>query len=192
MFIPKASLFILVHPSRRLKCNIVITLCLSYVVNPSIVVYFPHCWLLSLKPQNVIWRNLTGSKNSTSSSKFFLLPIKKPIWPARSLIGLGIFRKLLLNRWIMCHETWQEGRTAYPLLSLCFSGSSRLWFADAYSRNSRSKYSMLWILGQSKNKENLPGRSVKKVAHYTQVHVQNVTLSFFESDFCLTCTHLNG
>ena len=45
-----------------------------------------------LKPLNGIKRNLTGNKNSLSTTKFmFLGPIKKSRWPPWSLIGWDIF-----------------------------------------------------------------------------------------------------
>ena len=58
----------------------------------------PGLWLAetfstsSLKPLNGIQRNLTGSKISTSSTKFlFLGPIGKTRWPPWPLIGWDIF-----------------------------------------------------------------------------------------------------
>ena len=58
----------------------------------------PGLWLAEafstspLKPLNGIQRNLTGSKNSTSSSKFvFFGPIRNTRWPSWPLIGWDIF-----------------------------------------------------------------------------------------------------
>ena len=58
----------------------------------------PGLWLAEtfstspLKPLNGIQGNLTGSKNSTSSTKFlFFGPIGKTKWPPWPLIGWGIF-----------------------------------------------------------------------------------------------------
>ena len=51
-----------------------------------------HFQLLPLKPLNGIQRNLTGSKISTSSTKFvFFGPIGKTRWPPWPLIGWDIF-----------------------------------------------------------------------------------------------------
>ena len=58
----------------------------------------PGLWLTetfstsTLKPLNGIQQNLTGSKISTSSTKFLIFgPIGKPIWPPRPLIRCDIF-----------------------------------------------------------------------------------------------------
>ena len=51
-----------------------------------------HFRLLPLKPLNGIQRNLTGSKISTSSTKFvFFVSIGKKRWPPWPLIGWSIF-----------------------------------------------------------------------------------------------------
>ena len=49
------------------------------------------------------------------------------------------FRLLLWNSWRKFNETWQEARSQYPLLSLCFSGRSEkqdghpgLWLAETF------------------------------------------------------------
>ena len=74
----------------------------------------------SLKPLNGIQRNFTGSKISTSSTKFvFLGPIQKNKMAALASDWLRHFR-LLWNRWTEFNETWQEARSQRPLPSLCF------------------------------------------------------------------------
>ena len=161
----------------------------------------PGLWLTetfstsSLKPLNGIQRNLTGSKISTSSTKFvFFRPIGKKqdgrhgLWLAWDIFDyfsetaernstkldkkqdlnvlyqvcvfladrknkmaalasdwLRHFRRLLWNRWTEFNETWQEAISQRFLSSLRFSGR--------------------WV-----NKNSRPGWSVKKVAHFTQVH----------------------
>ena len=73
-----------------------------------------------------IQRNLTGSKISTSSTKFvFFGPIGKTRWPPWPLIGWDIFLLLLWNRWTEFNETWQEARSQRLLRNLCFSGRSK-------------------------------------------------------------------
>ena len=107
----------------------------------------PGLWLAEtfstspLKSLNGIQRNLTGSKISTSSTKFvFFRPIAKNKMAVLASDWLRHFRLLLLNRWTEFNETWQEARSQRPLPSLCFSGRSEkqdgrpgLWLAETFS-----------------------------------------------------------
>ena len=95
----------------------------------------PGLWLAEifstspLKPLNGIQRNLTGSKISTSSTKFmFLGPIGKPKMAALTSDWLRHYWLLLWNRWTEFNETWREARSQRPLPSLCFSG----WSVNKY------------------------------------------------------------
>ena len=110
----------------------------------------PGLWLAetfstsSLKPLNRIQWNFTGSKISTSSTKFvFFRPIGKTRWSPRTLIGWDIFDFLLWNRGTEFNKTWQKARSQHPLPSLCFSGRSEkqdghpgLWLAETFSTSS--------------------------------------------------------
>ena len=86
------------------------------------------------QPLDGIWRNLTGSKSSTSSTKFvFFVPICHPRWLPWPLIGWNIFR-LLRIRWKDFDDTWLEASPQRNLSILCFSWWSviqgGLWFAE--------------------------------------------------------------
>ena len=103
--------------------------------------WLPETFLTSpLKPLNGIQQNLTGSKISTSSTKFvFFGPIGKTWWPPPASDCLRHFRLLLWNRWTEFNKTWQEARSQPPLPSLCFSGRSEkqdgrpgLWLAETF------------------------------------------------------------
>ena len=107
----------------------------------------PGLWLAEtfsttpLKPLNGIQRNLTGSKISTSSTKFvFFGPIGKTRWPPWPLIGWDIF--------VFCFETAEQNSTKLDmkqdlnvLYQVCvFSGRSEkqngrpgLWLAETFS-----------------------------------------------------------
>ena len=101
--------------------------------------------------------NLTGSKISTSSTKWiqqnltgskvsfyhvcvFRVDQKKTRLAAPASDWLRYFWLLLLNRWSEFNETWQEARSQRPLLSLCFSdwldkqdGRPCLYFPETFS-----------------------------------------------------------
>ena len=79
-----------------------------------------------LKPLNGIQRNLTGSKISTSSTKFvFFGPVGKNKMAVLASDWLRHFRLLLWNHWTEFNETWQEARSQRPLPSLCFSADRK-------------------------------------------------------------------
>ena len=106
----------------------------------------PGLWLAetfstsSPKLMNGIQRNLTGSKISTSSTKYgFFGPIGKNKMAALASDWLRHFRLLLWNSWREFNKTWQEARSQRPLPSLCFSGRSEkqdghlgLWLAETF------------------------------------------------------------
>ena len=106
----------------------------------------PGLWLAetfstSLKRLNGIQRNLTGSKISTSSTKFvvFFGPIGKTM-AALASDWLRHFPLLLWNRWMEFNKTWLKARSKRLLPSLCYSGRSQkqdgrpgLWLAETFS-----------------------------------------------------------
>ena len=110
----------------------------------------PILWLAetfstsSLKPMNRIQHNLTGSKISTSSTKFvFFGPIGKNKMDALASDWLRLFRLLLWICWTEFNETWQEARSKRLLPSLCYWGRSQkqdggpgLWFVETFSTSS--------------------------------------------------------
>ena len=98
-------------------------------------------WTSPLKPLNGIRRNLTGSKISTSFTKFMFFWVNQKNkmatlasdWPRH-------YRLLLWRQWMEFNETWQEARSQCPLPSSCFSGRSEkqddrpgLWLAETFS-----------------------------------------------------------
>ena len=73
------------------------------------------CFLLAetfsnsfLKPLNGIWRNLTGSKNLMSSTKFVFLSRSEKQDGRPASDWLTYFRLILWNSWREFDETWQE------------------------------------------------------------------------------------
>ena len=79
-----------------------------------------------LKPLNGIQWNLTGSKISTSSTKFvFFRTVRKNKMATLAIDWLRHFRFLLWNRWTEFNETWQEARSQRPLPSLCFRADQK-------------------------------------------------------------------
>ena len=109
----------------------------------------PGLWLADtfftspLKPLSEIQRNLTGSKNSTSSTKFvYFGPIGKTWWLPWPLDGRDIFD---------------------------FSSETADWNWTKLDRKQDLNvlYQVLCFLGRSENKNDRPGRFLKKVAHCT-------------------------
>ena len=107
----------------------------------------PGLWLAEtfltspLKPLNRIQRNLTGSKISTSSTKFLLFWwIGKTRWLPWPLIGWDIFDFSSETAERNSTNLGQEARSQRPLPNLCFSGRSEkqdgrpcLWLAETFS-----------------------------------------------------------
>ena len=157
----------------------------------------PCLWLAetfstSLKPLNGIQRNMTGSKITMSSAKFvFFRPIGKTRWPSWLLIGWDIFdfSSETSERNSAKHERKQDhnvlcqvwvffgpiGKTRWsPWLLI---GWDIFDFSETAEQNSTKldrKQDLnvfiyqICVFGSYKNGG--PGRSVKKVAHCTQVH----------------------
>ena len=132
----------LVHLSRRLKCTIVITRCLSSVVRPSVCP--------SLTFHIFDFSSETAERNSTKLDRKQDLNVlyqvcvfrtdRKNKMAALASDWLRHFRLLLWNRWMEFNETWQEARSQRPLPSMCFSGRSEkqdgrpgLWLAETFS-----------------------------------------------------------
>ena len=133
--------------------------------------------------------NLTGSKISTSSTKFvFFGPIGKTRLPALISVWLRHFRLLLWNLWTEFNETGQEAGSQHPLLSLCFWGRTEkqddrpcLWLAETFPTSLKPLNGIQRYLTGSRisisstkfvffRQNCSPCRSVKKVTHCTQVH----------------------
>ena len=159
----------------------------------------PGLWLAetfstSLKPLNGIQRNLTGSKISTSSTKFvFFGPIRKTRWPPWPLIGWDIFNfssetsagnSTKLNRKQDLNVLYQvcvfgadlKNRMAALTPDWLRHLRLRLWnrwkeFNETWQEaRSQRLLPSLCFSGRWVNKNFRPGWSVKKVAHCTQVH----------------------
>ena len=159
----------------------------------------PGLWLAetfstsSLKPLNGIQRNLTGSKISTSSTKFvFFGPIGKTRWPPWPLIGWDIFdfsseplngiQRNLTGSKISTSSTkfvffGPIGKTRWPPWPL-IGWDIFDFFSETAERNSKkldrkqnlNVFYQVFFSGWWVNKNFRPGWSVKKAAHCTQVH----------------------
>ena len=118
----------------------------------------PGLWLAEtfstypLKPLNGIQRNWTGGKISTSSTKFvFFGPIGKTRWPPWPLISWAFFDFFSETAERNLNETWQEAKSQYFLLSLCFSAPiskekfpPRLICQKGGTLYSGARYVVLW------------------------------------------------
>ena len=111
----------------------------------------PGLWLAEtfptspLKPLNGIQRNLTGSKISTSSTKFvFFGPIGKTRWPPWPLISWDIFD--------FSSETAERNSTKLD------------------RKQDLDVLYQVCVFRDDRKKKGHPGQSAKKVAHCTQVH----------------------
>ena len=160
----------------------------------------PGLWLAEtfstspLKPLNWIQPNLTGSKISTSSTKFvFFGPIGKTRWPPWPLIGWGIFhfssetaewnstklhRKQDLNVLYQVCVFRADRKNKMATLASDWLRHFRLLLWNRWTefnetwQEARSQHPLpsLCFLGRSVNKNVRLGRFLKKVAHCTQVH----------------------
>ena len=160
----------------------------------------PSLWLAetfstsSLKPLNGIQQNLPGSKISTSSTKFVYFGlIRKTRWPpglwlaaifsTSSLKPLNRIRRNLTGSKILtsftkslffgpigkkkdgCHGPWLAETFLTSPLKLLNGIQRNLTGSKISTSSTKLCFSVWWV-----NKNYRPGRSVKKVAHCTQVH----------------------
>ena len=147
-----------------------------------------------LKPLNGIYRYFTGSKISTSSTKFFFLgPIGKTKWPPWPLSGWDIFyfssetaernstkleRKQDLNTLYQVCVLRVDRKIKMPLRLLIgwdiFDFSSATAVRSSTKPDRKQNINVLYLvcvfLGRWVNKNGRPSRSFKKVANCTQVH----------------------
>ena len=160
----------------------------------------PGLWLAEtfstspLKPLNWIQRNLTGSKISTSSTKFvFFGPIGKTRWPPWPLIGWDISdfssetaernstkldRKQDLNVLYQVCVFWADWKNKMAALASDRLRHFRLLLWNRWTefnktlQEARSQRDLpsLCFSGRSKKQDGRPCQSAKKVAHCTQVH----------------------
>ena len=112
--------------------------------------WLPGLWLAetfstSLKLLYRIWRNLTRSKISTSSTKFCVFQANwKNKMAAPATDCPRHFWLLLWNSWREFKESWQKARTQCTLPSLCFSGDWKNKMAAPASYWLREFQFLLW------------------------------------------------
>ena len=118
-------MWFLVHLSRRLKCTIVITRCLSSVrlsVRPSLTFH-----IFDFFSETAEWNSTKLNRNQHFNILYQVCVFRadgKNNMVALASDWLRPFRLLLWNRWTEFNETWQEARSQRPLPNLCFSGWS--------------------------------------------------------------------
>ena len=160
----------------------------------------PSLWLAEtfstspLEPLNGIQRNLTGSKTSTSSTKFvFFGPIGKTRWPPWPLIGWDIFdissetaernstkldRKQDLNVLYQVCVFRTDRKNKMAALASDWLRHFRLLLWNRWTefneiwQEARSQRPLpsLCFSGRLEKQDGRTGQSAKKVAHCTQVH----------------------
>ena len=131
------------YVSRRLKCTIVITRCLSsgfnrLSVRPSLTLH-----IFDFFSETAEWNSTKLDRKQDLNVLYQVCVFQadqKNKMAALASNWLRHFRLLLWNRWTECNETWQEARSQCPLPSLCFSGWSEkqdaplgLWLAETFS-----------------------------------------------------------
>ena len=118
-------MWFLVHLSRRLKCTIVITRCLSSVrlsVRPSLTFH-----IFDFFSETAEWNSTKLNRNQHLNILYQVCVFRadrKNNMVALASDWLRPFRLLLWNCWTEFNETWQEARSQRPLPNLCFSGWS--------------------------------------------------------------------
>ena len=125
-FFSETTEWILTKLDRKQVLNVLYQVCVFRAHRSSKMAALASDWLKhfstsSPQPLNGFWRNLTGSKSSTSSTKFVLLIlIGHSRWPPWPLIGWNIFQLFLHNGGMDLDETWQAAIPQCPLLNSCF------------------------------------------------------------------------
>ena len=151
-------------------------------------------WTSPLKPLNGIQQNLTGSKISTSSTKFvFFGTIGKTRWPPWPLIGWDILdfssetaeqnstkldRKQDLNVLYQVCVFRDDRKNKMAALASDWLRHFRLLLWNRWTefnetwQEARSQCPLpsLCFSGRLEKQDGRPGQSAKKVAHCTQVH----------------------
>ena len=174
--------FLIVHRNRRLGCTTVITSCPSVVRQRSTSPLKPLNWM----EFNETW--LEARCRPPLQGLCFWADRKNKM-AAQASDWLRHFRLFLWNWWTEFNETWHEARSQCPLPSVCFR-ADRKNKMDAPTSDWLRRFRLLWNRWTEFNEtwhktrsqpplsslcfsgwyENKTGRSVKKVAHCTQMH----------------------